>query len=235
MPSAATVRTTPLGPPRSAPSRVALFDLDRTLLPGSSLAIVARHFAAAGLVSRRTAIGALARQAAFRRRGASRDRAERLCREALELVAGCPVEIASEILGFAAIEVAAALRPSLLEAAGRHASAGDRCLILSASPHDLVADVAARAGFDGGVGTRLEVRDGRLTGRLDGPFCHAEGKLARLRDEIGIVDLLGGTAYADAGTDLPVLQAASFPVAVNPDRAMRKAARAAHWPILTGR
>ena len=71
-----------------------------------------------------------------------------------------------------------------------------------------------------------------LTGRLDGPFCHGDGKLARLRDELA-VDLRRATAYTDAASDLPLLQACAFPVAVHPDRALEAAARAAGWPIFS--
>ena len=93
-------------------------------------------------------------------------------------------------------------------------------------------DAVARAlRLHRGIGTRCGV-DGRLTGRLDGPFCHSDGKLARLRDEVGMVDLSRAQAYSDAATDLPLLSACGFPVAVNPDRKLRAAAKAAGWPVL---
>lgn len=222
----------PVGAPRSAGSRLVLFDLDRTLLPGSSLVVLARRLAADGLLAPAQLARACARQLVFSRRGATAATAERACASALALVEGFPAAVASEAMAFAAIEVVSLLRPCLLERARNHREAGDRCVILSASPHELVVAVADGAGFDHGVGTRLEARDGQLTGRLDGPFCHAEGKLARLRDELGDVDLRTAVAYADAGTDLPVLEACGFAVAVNPDRALRAVARRSGWPVL---
>ncbi|MGH8992428.1 MAG: hypothetical protein ACRDZ7_13040, partial [Acidimicrobiia bacterium] len=50
-------------------SRLAVFDLDRTLLPRSSLMILARALHRAGLVDRRELAGWVAREAAFARRG----------------------------------------------------------------------------------------------------------------------------------------------------------------------
>src|SRR5438132_14096437 len=82
---------------RSTGPVLVLFDLDRTLLPGSSLVLLARRFARAGLLSRRTIAGALARQAFYRCRGASADTAERACRQALTLVAGVAAQVAAEI------------------------------------------------------------------------------------------------------------------------------------------
>ena len=134
---------------RSIP--VAIFDLDRTLIPGSSLVPVAEL------------------------RGAVFDAAE---------------------------EIVRALRPGVHQLVHRHATAGDLCVLLSASPHELVQEVAGRPDLDIGIGTRVEVRDRVLTGRLDGPVCHGDGKLARLRDELP-VDLARATAYSDAATDLP--------------------------------
>ncbi len=114
----------------------------------------------------------------------------------------------------------------------QHVELGDYCVVLSSSPQELVERVAANIGVQRGVGTRTEVVDGCFTGRLDGPFCHSDGKLARLRDELGVVDLSRAFAYSDAGSDLPLLSACGYPVAVNPDRRLRSAARAGGWPII---
>ena len=105
-------------------------------------------------------------------------------------------------------------------------------MVVSASPQELV-DVAVRAlGAHRGVGTRLEIVDGRFTGRLEGAFCHGRGKLARLWSDLGTADLGDASAYSDSASDLPLLSAAGRPVAVNPDRRLRRAAQVAGWPVL---
>ena len=128
--------------------------------------------------------------------------------------------------------VARLVPPAALRLLGQHLELGDYCIVLSSSPHELVERVASDLGAQRGVGTRAEVVDGCFTGRLDGPFCHSDGKLARLRDELGAIDLSHTFAYSDAGSDLPLLSACGYPVAVNPDRRLRSAAKAAGWPIL---
>ncbi|MEY2571670.1 MAG: hypothetical protein QOE63_2020 [Acidimicrobiaceae bacterium] len=114
-----------------------------------------------------------------------------------------------------------------------HLAAGDFCVVLSASPHELVEVIGASLGAHRAIGTRAAVTDGYLTGELDGPFCYGPGKLARLRNALGPVDLHDAWAYADSRSDLPLLQACGHPVAVNPDRALRKVAARHEWPVIT--
>jgi HAD superfamily hydrolase (TIGR01490 family) len=114
----------------------------------------------------------------------------------------------------------------------QHVDAGDFCVILSAAPQELVEVVAAALGAHRAVGSRGAVSDGKMTGELDGPFCYGMGKLARLAAEVGPVDMSTACAYADSASDLPLLRACGYPVAVNPDRRLRQAADAGSWPVL---
>jgi HAD superfamily hydrolase (TIGR01490 family) len=216
----------------AATDRLAIFDLDRTLIPGSSLVPLARQLARRGLLDRGRLVGAVARNAAFARRGADASTAERVTSDALSAVTGMRESVLAEAVLDAATDVVRAFRPGMRSLARQHVARGETCVIVSASPHELVQHVARLAGFDLGIGTRVEVRDGRLTGRLDGPFCHGCGKLARLRDELSGADLANATAYSDAGSDLPLLEACGFPIAVRPDRALKAAARRGGWPVV---
>ena len=67
------------------------------------------------------------------------------------------------------------------------------------------------------MGTRLDVVDGVLTGRIDGPFCYGTGKLEALERQVGRIDLSSATAYADSGSDVPLLSRCGQPVAINPE------------------
>lgn len=218
--------------PRRGSARVAIFDLDRTLVPGSSLVPLARHLARSGLLGRGKVVGAVARNARFAKRGADESTAERLLAEALAAVAGVAASDVRAAVVDAAADVAARVRPAMRSIVRRHIVAGDLCVLLSAAPHELVHEVARLSDLDVGIGTRVEVRHGLITGRLDGPFCHGHGKLARLRDELHGIELATATVYTDAGSDLPLLEACGFPVAVRPDRTLRTAAIRAGWPIL---
>jgi HAD superfamily hydrolase (TIGR01490 family) len=138
------------------------------------------------------------------------------------------LEAARSMGGALAREVAPAAR-FLLQ---RHLAAGDFCIVLSASPHELVEAVTVALGAHRAVGTRIEVVDGVLTGRLDGPFCYGTGKLEGLEREVGRLDLATATAYADSGSDLPLLERCGTAVAVNPDAELRRWAAREGWPVV---
>lgn len=217
--------------PRSA-GRVAVFDLDRTLLPGSSLVALGRAMVARRLLARRRLVLGLAQDVRFRRRGASDDHAERLRTSALRHVTGIDVAALGALLDDVGERLAAQVRPGARLLLRRHLVAGDFVVVLSASPQELVEAVAGRLGAHRAVGTRAGVVDGRYTGDLDGPFCYGEGKLVRLVQDVGPGALDDAAGYADSASDLPVLEACREPVAVNPDRRLREVAAARGWPIV---
>jgi HAD superfamily hydrolase (TIGR01490 family) len=219
--------------PTTAPtSSLAIFDLDRTLIPGSSLVHVGRVLSRRGLVSPWVLPTHVARNMMFQRRGANESKGERLRDSLLGALAGSPeAPLLSAVMDVAADVVADVYSGArwLLE---KHLDRGDFCVVLSASPHELVSAVSALLGAHRGIGTVAEVVDGCYTGRLVGPFCQGRGKLARLAQEVGPASLTDAAAYSDSASDLALLRSCRRPVAVNPDRALRAAARASGWPIL---
>ena len=227
----------PLRPARARagkrPARaLALFDLDRTLLPGSSLMELGRALADRKVIDRRAVARHVVQAAVFSRRGLGDSRIARLRESLLAAAADRDQEQLASVAREVAPQIASSAYPAARWLMNQHHAAGDECVVLSASPQELVEAVGAALGADRAVGTRTEVVDGRLTGRLDGPFCHGRGKLERLEAELGPVDLNQASAYADSGSDLPLLSACGRPVAVNPDRRLREAATSAGWPVL---
>jgi HAD superfamily hydrolase (TIGR01490 family) len=212
--------------------RLALFDLDRTLVPGSSALALARALVANGAIKRRELLGAAFRDARFRRRGASDLTADRLKAKVLRVMRDRDRVPIVEIAGTVAAELVATMTPAARSLVDRHLDAGDFTVVLSASPQELVDAVVASLGAHRGVGTRAEHADGRFTGQLAGPFCYGASKLIRLGMELGAVELQHAWAYADSASDLPVLRAAGHPVAVNPDRRLAQVARAERWPVV---
>ena len=99
--------------------------------------------------------------------------------------------------------LAADMSPAARFLVDQHLLAGDFCILLSASPHELVDAVSVALGAHRAIGTRIEVVDGVLTGRLDGPLCYGAAKLDALEREVGLIDLTTATAYADSASDLP--------------------------------
>lgn len=213
-------------------ARFAVFDLDRTLLPGSSLGIFARGLSAAGLIRRWDVARHVVHQGVFVSRGLGPRTLERLCAEMAGAARGHRQADVAEVARSAAPSIAGRLYPGARLLLEMHRSAGDQLLLLSAGPAELVGAVADALGIETSIGTTAEVEDGQYTGRLDGPFCHGAGKLERLRTVLGPVDLIHTTAYGDSASDLPVLRAVATPVAVNPDRALAGVAAAQRWPVL---
>jgi HAD superfamily hydrolase (TIGR01490 family) len=228
-----TIGGRPSAPPVApAWDRHAVFDLDRTLLPGSSLGLFARGLARARLVSTWDVARHVVHQGVFTARGLSASTLERLCAELAAAAAGQAQDAVAAVAGATAPLVAGRLYSGARWLIEQHASRGDHLVLLSAGPQELVQAVASELGFHVALGTEGEVADGRYTGRLMDGFCHGEGKLRRLRTVLGPLDLARTTGYGDARSDLPVLRAVARPVAVNPDKGLASAAEAAGWPIL---
>jgi HAD superfamily hydrolase (TIGR01490 family) len=212
----------------------AFFDLDKTLIEGSS----AFHFGRAayknGMMSRRQLAKDAWANIRFRLRGSNDADTDALRQRILDSLAGQRV-IDLQRLG---PDVLAGILPLLyrdvLREAYAHQDAGRRAYIVTAASQELAEVLAHVLVLDGGVGMRAEVRDGVYTGRPAGPFTYREGKaeaIRQLAEEEGI-DLSGSYAYSDSESDLPMLRAVGHPVVVNPDAALEKVARAEGWRIM---
>lgn len=121
--------------------------------------------------------------------------------------------------------------PAAERAIERHRAAGERVVLLTASTQ-YVAEVVARSlGMDA-LCSRLEVRDGAFTGRIE-QLCYGEHKVAiaeRYAAEHGL-DLDACSFYSDSFTDLPMLERVGEPIAVNPDARLGVVARRRRWPV----
>nr|MDQ5808180.1 HAD-IB family hydrolase [Actinomycetota bacterium] len=124
--------------------------------------------------------------------------------------------------------------PQMLEVAWAHQDEGRRVYIVTAASHELAEMLAHVLSFDGGIGARSEIVDGRYTGRPHGPFTYREGKAEAIRglaDAEGI-SLADSYAYSDSESDLPMLRAVGHPVAVNPDAELLRIAREEGWEVM---
>jgi len=212
----------------------AFFDLDRTLLRRSSALALAGSFRERGLITRWQMLRAAGWQLLFVARGASHEAVQRAAEDGLRVLAGYTPDELRELVAEAMEPV---LRPLVyaepLHLVEEHHARGEPVYIVSATLQEIVDAIAADLGFDGALGTICEVRDGRYTGRAVRSL-HAAAKAQALREvaqEQGF-DLGECTAYSDSHTDLPFLEAVGHPVAVNPDRALRRIATARGWPVL---
>ncbi len=216
----------------------AIFDLDRTLLKGSSAPAFNDALYEAGLTTRRSLPGQSLMLKAYELAGETLP-SMALARLASTAARGRPVdevEAAAEQAAHALMRDLAGWATPLIQ---RHRDAGRRLVLATTSPFDLVGPFAARLGFDDVVATRWANRpdgEGRLryTGRLEGPFVWGVGKLDAVRRWAASagVSLGESWAYSDSAYDLPLLLAVGHPTAVNPDARLLAAATIGRWPIL---
>jgi HAD superfamily hydrolase (TIGR01490 family) len=211
-------------------SAAAFFDLDRTLLRRSSALALAPAFRARGIISRRMMVEAAAWQLLFMLRGASHEAVRRAAVDGLLLLRGHTPE---EMQALVAESMEQVLRPLVyaesLDLVDLHRGRGEPVYIVSATLQEIVQAIADDLGFDGALGTVCEVVDGTYTGRAIRAL-HAEAKADCIRSLD--YDLDASTAYSDSHTDLPFLEAVGHPVAVNPDRRLRRIAEQRGWPMM---
>ncbi len=117
----------------------------------------------------------------------------------------------------------------------RHREQGHHVAIVSASTPYAVKPVARALDLeDAYIATELEVDGGCFTGRIREPACYGAGKVERALEYAARhgIDLERSYFYSDSASDLPLLEAVGHPVAVNPNRKLRKIAAARGWPVL---
>ena len=211
------------GRPRGA----AFFDLDKTLMAGSSGVFFARAAYETGMISRRRLARDLFENLRFRLRGSTDDRADDVRRRVGEMIAGVPVRDLARLTPRVLSGVLPRLYPEMLQRAYAHQDAGVPVYILTAASQEMADLLALVLSFDGGLGSRSEIVDGRYTGRPAGPFNYREGKVLSMREvaERDAIDLQASYAYSDSESDLPMLRAVAHAVVVNPDAALRRIAR----------
>lgn len=220
---------------------LAIFDLDRTLHAGSGLGVLARHAFRSRLIGPDRMAKSLAHDLVFRRRGSTDGHIGSIAELALDMAGGATLADLQPILRSTAAEIVESVRPSMKAVFELHRTAGHHCVLLSASPHALVVEIADQLGFDTGIGTVIDDEDGVLTGKIVPPMCYGVGKLDRLHDVVGWrggpVSGSNGAefdsfAYADSMSDLPLLEAVRAPFVVAPDRRLRQLAAERNWPVL---
>jgi len=132
-------------------------------------------------------------------------------------------------------QVVPALRADVLALLRQHQAQGHRVVLVSGTFQPLLETIGARFGVSECVGTQLQVRDGRYTGRTVAPVCLGRGKVARLQlylaERGADIDLPASFAYGDGEWDIPVLETVGHPVAVYPEPGLLAQARRRGWRV----
>jgi HAD superfamily hydrolase (TIGR01490 family) len=218
------------------PTRLALFDLDHTLLPIDSDYEWSRFLVRTGAIDG--------------------EAYERENDRFLQQYQAGTLDI-DEFLRFALAPLAAndrktldgwhsefmadVIRPNIRPAARRlvdeHLDRGDLVALVTATNEFVTAPIAAEFGIPHLVATTIEAQDGRFTGRARGTPSFREGKLVRTLEWL---DTLGHSLpafersyyYGDSRNDLPIMERVTDPVATNPDPVLAATAQARGWPVI---
>jgi len=113
-----------------------------------------------------------------------------------------------------------------------HRALGRKVFIVSSSAEEVVRALTEHLGDVEVIATRAKIEGGKYAGELEF-YCYGENKAVAIREiaEREGIDLSGSYAYSDSITDLPMLEAVGNPVAVNPDRELRREAEKRGWQI----
>ena len=210
---------------------IAFFDLDHTLLNGANGNLVVMYM----VKTRRMGVDAIWKAIKF----TVLYRLNRLPREEVYrwTFRECGKYSMDELIGMLDESYEQYVMPRLFaEGAARvleHAKKGHTTVIATAAGEYMSEKVRVQLGADDKIAAIAAVRDGRLTDEVEMPMPFSEGKeiLARRYAEGRGVSLDDCWFYSDSLADLPLLQAVGHPVAVNPQRALRRIAEERGWPV----
>ncbi len=217
------------------PRAAAFFDLDKTVIAKSSVLAFGRPFYQGGLLNRRAVLKSSYAQFVFHVSGADEDQMTRMRDYLTAMCTGWDVAQVREIVAETLHDL---IDPLIYdEAAGLiedHHAAGRDVVIVSSSGEEVVTAIGELLGVERVLATRMVEVDGRYTGEIEF-YAYGRNKAEAMRelaDREGY-DLSASYAYSDSSTDLPMLEAVGHPSAVNPDKALRRAAIDNGWPVLS--
>ena len=224
----------PAGPAPTGHRAAAYFDLDKTILATSSTWALGTPMRRSGLISSRALAYGLIAQIPYLLVGAGTQRSSSLMEHLALMSAGISRRDLVEVVeGALATAIEPAVYAEALDLIEGHRRAGHDVVVVSASISEMVAPIARLVGADRAVATHMEVgEDGLFTGRISRSMLHSE-KVVALHEDAAAhgIDPARCWAYSDSISDEPMLSAVGHPVAVNPDRDLRRLAQERDWPV----
>jgi HAD superfamily hydrolase (TIGR01490 family) len=215
--------------------RIALFDLDNTLLTGDSDVLWCDFLMDEVVLER----------AEFAARNADMDArykagtvsAQDYAGFYLETVQGRTPESLDELRRrFLGEVVAPRISRDAIELVRRHREAGELCVITTATSRFITELTAAHLGVEHLIAIEPEIAGGKFTGRARGVLNMREGKVARLHEWLRArgerLDGYASIAYSDSINDKPLLEAVDKAVVVDPDPKLFALAAERGWRVL---
>ncbi len=215
--------------------RAAFFDVDNTLIHGSTLYFLGRGMYQRGYFTKADISRFVLANLRFRLTGKeNKEEIIKFQNAATDFIGGHGVaEI--EAIGQEIYDeyVSPALWQGTIDIAGSHLANDEEVWLVTAAPEDMAVLIANRLGFTGALGSKATIKDGRYTGTLEGNLLHGAEKavaIQRLAAERNF-DLSQCYSYSDSHNDLPLLKSVGKPNAINPDAILQLRAMREGWPI----
>jgi HAD superfamily hydrolase (TIGR01490 family) len=136
---------------------------------------------------------------------------------------------------FMASHIEPMMLPKAQALLAEHRTQGDYLLIITATNRFVTRPIAQHLGVDDIIATDPELIDGRYTGGFVGTPTFQQGKVIRLQEWLAAkdFDLSQAYFYSDSINDLPLLEQVGIPVAVDPDARLQAIAEARQWKIMS--
>ena len=215
--------------------RAAFFDVDNTLIRGSTIYFLGRGMYQRGYFTKKDISRFVLANLRFRLTGKeNKEEIQRFQDSATEFIGGHNVKdieaIAQEIYDEF---VSPAMWQGTIDIAQKLCQEGVEVYLVTAAPEDMATLIAKRLGLTGALGSKAEIIDGHYTGQMNGPLLHGKEKAVAVRElaaqrGFNLEDCL---AFSDSNNDLPLLQCVGHPSAINPDALLGLRAMAEGWPI----
>ena len=215
--------------------RAAFFDVDNTLIRGSTIYFLGRGMYQRGYFTKKDISRFVLANLRFRLTGKEKkEEIQRFQDAATDFIGGHNVAdiqaIAEEIYDEF---VSPAMWQGTIDIAQIHIANGDEVYLVTAAPEDMATLIAKRLGLTGAIGSKAEIKDNVYTGKMNGPLLHGKEKAIAI-SELAVnsgLDLNNCFAYSDSNNDLPLLQSVGHPSVINPDALLGLRAMAEGWPI----
>ena len=215
--------------------RAAFFDVDNTLVRGSTLYFLGRGMYQRGFFTKADISRFVVANIRFRMTGTEKkDVIEKYQKAATDFIGGHAVEEIKKVGEEIYDEyVSPKLWQGTFEIAQSHLDKGEEVWLVTAAPQDMADIIAQRLGLTGALGSKACIENGIYTGALEGKLLHGIEKafaIQKLAQQHSL-NLEDCYAYSDSHNDIPLLQAVGHPCAINPDAILRIRALAEGWPL----
>lgn len=217
--------------------RLALFDLDHTLLPLDSDYQWAVFMAKSGRAG--DPAEALRRnEELMDRYNAGELTAEQAAEFMLGLLAAHPPHLlAAWHEEFMQKVIRPAMTQRAIELVQQHLAAGDLCAVVTATNSFVTAPIARAFGVPTLIATDPEYIAGRYTGKILGTPSFKQGKVVRVNHWLAgqrqrLEDFDASYFYSDSINDLPLLEVVTHPIVTNPSESLLAVAQQRNWPVL---